>query len=121
MRASLTKLLAMTLAALMLLSMVACGTTVDDPTDPAVTTQGAVEEDTEDMRYVCDLPTDLNYDGEEINIMYVKVAGRDDELISEELGHGTISDAVYERNVAVENQLGVKLAFVDQGGVTFSF
>ena len=114
MRASLTKLLAMTLAVLMLLSMVACGTTVDDPTDPADTTQGAVEEDTEDMRYVCDLPTDLNYDGEEINIMYVKVAGRDDELISEELGHGTISDAVYERNVAVENQLGVKLAFVDQ-------
>jgi hypothetical protein len=114
MKQSLRKLLALSLAALMLLSAVACGTTTDDTKDPTMTTQGAAEEDTLDSRYVCDLPDDLNYGDAEINIMYVKVAGRDDELISEELGHGTIPDAVYERNLAVENQLGVKLAFVEQ-------
>ena len=77
MRNSLFKLLALALAALMLLSATACGTTVDDSKDPAATTHGVSEDDTQDMRYVCELPDDLNYNDEEINIMYVKVAGRD--------------------------------------------
>lgn len=114
MRFSLKRFLSLLLAGLMLLSMAACGTTSDGTSDTASTNQSTAEDETQDMRYVCELPDGLNYGGEEINIMYVKVAGRDDELISEELGHGTIPDAVYERNLALENQLGVKLVFVDQ-------
>ena len=114
MRSRLQKLLALALAALTLLSFAACGTPTEETVTTSASTQDNVEVDTVDQNYVCDLPTDLNYGNEEINIMYVKVAGRDDELISEELGHGTISDAVYERNLAVENQLGVKLVFLDQ-------
>ena len=114
MRSSLTKLLALLLASLMLFSLAACGTGEDGPDSAETTSGSAVEENTENMDYVCELPDDLNYGDEEINIMYVKVAGRDDELISEELGHGTIPDAIYERNLALENQLGVKLAFVEQ-------
>ena len=114
MRIRFQKLLALLLAALTLCSLAACGTPTEEPVSTSPTTQADVEEITEDQNYICDLPDDLNYGGDEVNIMYVKVAGRDDELISEELGHGTISDAVYERNIAVENQLGVKLVFVDQ-------
>ncbi len=114
MRSPIQKLLALTLCALMLFSMVACGTSTEEAVTTSSSTEAADEIVTEDQNYVCDLPDNLNYNGEEINIMYVKVAGRDDELISEELGHGTISDAVYERNLAVENQLGVELVFVDQ-------
>ena len=114
MKSHLRKLAVLLLAALMMMSLVSCaviegnGPATDDPNG------GTNAESGDDQNYVCDLPDDLNYNGEEVNIMFVKVAGRDDELVSEELGHGTISDAVYERNVAVENQLGVKLVFVDQ-------
>ena len=114
MRSYLQRLLALALAALMLLPLTACGTPNEESVTTVASTEATSEVVTEDQNYVCDLPDDLNYGGEEINIMYVKVAGRDDELISDELGHGTISDAVYERNIAVENQLGVKLVFVDQ-------
>ena len=114
MKSPIQKLLALALAALMLFPLVACGTPTEESVTTAASTEAASEAVTEDQNYVCDLPDDLNYNDEEINIMYVKVAGRDDELISEELGHGTISDAVYERNLAVETQLGVKLCFTDQ-------
>ena len=114
MRSSLKKLLALGLAALMLLPMTACGTG-DNGTDPSDSvTQSQSEAETQNMDYVCELPDELDYKGEEITILYVKKSGRDDELISEALGNGIIADAVYERNLAVETDLGVELSFVDQ-------
>ncbi len=113
MRSPFIRLLAVALAALMLLPMTACGTG-DDSTDPAESvTHAQSEAETEDLRYTCDLPAELDYKGEEINFLYVKKAGREDELISEELGNGVISDAVYERNLKVETELGVELTFND--------
>lgn len=113
MRSPLTKLLALLLAGLMLLSATACGTGEESPDVVETTAPAESEAETADPNYVCDLPDDLNYGDEEINILYVKKSGREDELISEGLGNGTISDAVYERNLAVETNLGVKMAFVD--------
>ena len=113
MRFSPKKLLVLALAALMLFPLTACGTTTEEPAATVASTDSADEAVTEDLSYVCELP-ELNYNGEEVNIMYVKVAGRDDELISEKLGTGVIPDAVYERNLAVETQIGVKLRFFDQ-------
>lgn len=114
MKSPLLKIPALILAALMLLSLVACAVVNPNGSGTTDPNGGANVESGDDQNYVCDLPDDLNYNNEEVNIMFVKVAGRDDELISEELGHGVIPDAVYERNVAVENQLGVKLVFKDQ-------
>lgn len=113
MESPMKKLLALALALLMLLSLAACGTTIEEPVSTSASTESVSEVVTEDRNYICDLP-DMNYGGEEVNIMYVKVAGRDDELISEKLGTGIIPDAVYERNLAVETQVGVKLYFFDQ-------
>ncbi len=120
------KLTAAAMAALMLLSTVACANTNEEELDTdALTTadslagtsadsNGETEPETEDLRYVCELPDDLDFEDTEINIMYVKVAGREDELVSEELGNGSVSDAVFERNLKLESQLKIKLAFFDQ-------
>ena len=100
MRSPLIKGLALMLAALMLLPMTACGTGESTSDTTAPVTQGQTESDTQNMDYVCELPDELDYQGAEVNILYVKKSGREDELISEELGHGIISDAVYERKTS---------------------
>lgn len=114
MRSSLIKLLALMLAALMLFPLTACGTGDENTDSVESATKAQTEGETQDLNYVCDLPAELDYGGAEVNVLYVKKSGRDDELISEELGNGIIADAVYERNLAVETELGVELAFVDQ-------
>lgn len=104
------KLLCLLLAAMMLFSVCACGKSEEggaDGTKPSGT--NAEQADTRDPDYVCDLSPDLNYKDDTVNIIYAKATGRDDELVAEGLGYGTISDAVYERNVAVEEQLKVVL------------
>lgn len=110
----LNKMLALMLSALLLLSLVACATGEQTPAgtgEDATTTDATVTEGvTEDTNYTCDLPDNLNFDTE-INYLYTEGYARDDELKCEELGGGVISDAVYERNVAVEERLGVDLNF----------
>ncbi len=126
MRTSLFKrLTAVALAALMLLPFASCANTseMEDETIPTTSaetmadssagTGSESEIDTADQNYVCDLPDDLDFNDAEINIMYVKVAAREDELVSEELGNGSISDSVFERNLKLETQLGIKMSFVD--------
>lgn len=100
------------LAVVLLLSMVACGKT-DDPSvsTDTETTEKLTEAVTEDPNYQCDLPNNLKYGGEEFSILYNPSSGREDELISEEIGHGVVSDAVYERNVTVEGMLEVVLNY----------
>ncbi|MBQ3506956.1 MAG: hypothetical protein IJA91_00270 [Clostridia bacterium] len=105
------KILCLFLAMLMLLSLVACGETVDAP-DNETKDEGVVtEQETADQNYVCDLPSDLKYGGETIGVLYANVNNKGDELISEKLGLGVVSDAVYERNLAVSEWLDVKLEF----------
>ena len=119
MKFSMKRILAALLAGLMLLPMAACGNATDDDT---VTTdavnQTVAEEETRDPNFTCELPDDLNYGNAEINIMYGTSPGQEDELYSERLGLGTVSDAVYERNLAVENRLGVKLVMVEGDSIT---
>ena len=75
------KFLCLALAGLMLLSLVSCGEiTPPEGTGPNGNNQ---ETDTSDELYQCDLPDDLDYGGETVNILYAKVTGRDDELVDE--------------------------------------
>ena len=104
------KLLCLLLAALMLLSLVACGENTDDPAADESKDQGTQNEvETADPNYTCDLPSDLNYKEATIGLLYADVNNRGDEFGAEELGHGVVSDAVYERNIAVQEMLGVVL------------
>ncbi len=131
MRTSLFKrLLALTLSALMLLpTLASCADTGDGDTESATETVGATsaatadsgsgdtvesELETLDPNYECDLPDDFDYKSEEVNILYIKAPGRVDELVSEKMGGGTVSDSVFERNSIVETQLGVKLVYIPE-------
>ena len=105
------KILCLLLAALMLLSLVACGESVDDPTSETKPQGLVTEQETTDQNYVCDLPSNLNYGGETIGILYANVNNKGDEMVSEKLGLGVVSDAVYERNLAVQEMLGVGFEF----------
>ena len=65
------KFLCLALAGLMLLSLVSCGEiTPPEGTGPNGNNQ---ETDTSDELYQCDLPDDLDYGGETVNILYAKV------------------------------------------------
>ncbi len=112
------KLIALLLAGLMLLPMTACGNDPDEPlqTD-AATTEAAIDEETSDPNYTCDLPANLNYGNTTIGFLYPGNGAfkRGKELKSEGLNGDVIGDAVYERNLAVENQLKVKFDFIDKG------
>ena len=114
------KILCALLAALMLLSATACGTgDSGSGTEKATGTQAEEtgSETETDNSLICDLPKDLNYGGDEVTIIYAKASGREDELVSEGLGNGTVSDAVYERNQMVETQLKIKFALVAEDGL----
>ena len=101
-----------------------------DQTEAEVTTVGETEKETffetngntelDEHKYDCGLPENLSFGGKEIGILYVD--GRESELISTAPGNGVVSDAVYERNLAVENRLGVKFVFhrVGDGTATAS-
>lgn len=109
------KLLCLFLAGLMLLStfsMVACGDTNVETDETQAATEANTEATTLSEDYACELPGDLDFQDEQINVLFAKRPGREDELVSPELGLGALSDSVYERNLAVEEQVGVKLNFI---------
>lgn len=117
------KLLCLLLAALMLLSTVACTNSGDSSSADTSTTAENAEDETNDdnavsEEYQCDLPSDLNYKDEPINILYTIASGREDELFVEGSGVGSIEEAVFERNQVVESQLGVTLELIGESGDT---
>ena len=115
----LKKWLSLTLATLTLLSAAAvftgCGETTDDPdsqgTD-AVTTASADETGEVDDRF-----TNVDYNDREFRIYTSDLSNGSMEtsnILIEgegEMGGGLVSDAVFTRNVTVEELLGVKLVF----------
>ncbi len=105
---------ALLLALLCALSLCACanGSETDLPSESA-TGQAASEEETADLRYECELP-ELNFNDEEIHVLYADKVGRSDELPAEKMGLGVVSDAIYERNQLVENMLKVKLDYIPE-------
>jgi ABC-type glycerol-3-phosphate transport system substrate-binding protein len=113
------RILCALLALLMLLSLAACGTGDSGKSTESESATQSEETETEanvDTSLVCDLPSNLNYKDDEVTIIYAKASGREDELVSEGLGNGTVSDAVYERNQLVESQLHVKLNLIGEDG-----
>ncbi len=111
--------LCLLLAGLMLLGVTACATTSDggDETQEALSSDLAESEaETKDPNYVCDLPSDLDYGDKNINILCRNLNGGADEMVPNDAG-GVVSDAVYARNVAVEEQLGVVLTMIPSDSI----
>lgn len=97
----------------MLTSLAACGSGADETqtTDP-VTTSGETTTAADDGYESDDLPSDLKFGGETIHILY---RGREDvanyDLLGQENSGDIVFDAVYNRNVKVEERLDVKFEY----------
>ena len=101
------------LAGLLAVSAVSCSRgEIEEPTEEK-TTAAVTEAETEDPRYTCDLPEDLSYQGQTVNMILPAAQVHMDEFICESLGGGVVADAVYERNIAVENMLELTLEFYE--------
>jgi ABC-type glycerol-3-phosphate transport system substrate-binding protein len=113
MKSTLTKLLALSLALLLLLSLfAACTTTEDDPKDTTaktdVPTEAPTEGETEPADDVLTVMPENNK-GEEILILMGKSSGAKETCLapSEE----RVPQALYERNADIEEYLGITLAY----------
>ena len=113
------KSLALLMALLMLLpAALACGkteepaatTTAATTQAPAEGTTAATEETTTEGYAIKDnLPEDLKFNGETISIISRGRSWCKDEVSVEALTGDVINDAIYNRNAAVQDRLGVKI------------
>ena len=100
--------LAILLASLMLLpALAACGETTD-PDDTTAPSQTTSAEEGEDTIPADELPDDLKYGGEKITFISVNAMDYD------ELTGDAVEDAIYERNKAVEERLGVEIQVIHE-------
>lgn len=110
-----TRILAALLALVMLVgSFAACGENIEDPANSDAVTTAPVE--TEPETELTDwLPSDLNYNGTEITIISRYREGwTSGEIAVEGLTSEPVNDAVYERNKAVEERLGVEIVSIEE-------
>ena len=107
------RLLALLLACLTLVTMlVACDQAATGGNTGGGSSSG-VKDDTLDIngRVKDDLPDDLNFGGEEVVLMYWAEVERP-EFEQEEITGDNVRDAIYDRNMQVEDRLNVDLQFV---------
>ena len=109
----LTKLAALLLALLMLAGcFTACGETTDGSDTQGATGVGETEPETE---LTDNLPDNLNYNGTEITIISRYREGwTSGEIAVKELTSEPVNDAVFERNKAVEERLGVSIISIEE-------
>jgi len=118
----LNRAFALFMALCMASSMFACAGESEGSADTGIVTTNAAEtspEETEDTRVYPDLPTDVTFNGEDFKFLHWEVLSWNDnnskDLYAEAEIGDTINDAVYRRNVAIEDQYGVKFS-VDYKG-----
>ncbi len=124
-----TKIISLLCALVMLLSLFAAcaetGSETETTEDTAASTEpsGQEPEVTKDPNYDDDgylkskLPADLNFGGEEVSILVWEDVERPEfEVLESETGLDIVVDAIYERNMATEEKLGVKLVWSEQPG-----
>ena len=111
-----TRILAAFLAALMLLgSLASCGETVEAPESTPAGTQADATVTEVETELTDELPDDLNYGGDEVTIISRYREGwTSGEIAVPELLGEDVNDAVYERNKAVEERLGVTIVSIEE-------
>lgn len=114
-----TRSLSLLLAALLLVtSLAACGQTTETP-EVTETAPAPTQTETEAETLVSDdLPDDLNYGGEKLVLVCNSEGTLVHELWVEELTNEPVNDAVFERNRAVEQRLGVEIDCIIEENVT---
>lgn len=121
------KIIALILAALMMApALLSCSESAVNTAEEtqktdisaAETTVETVEDDTELTDYerrqlIPDNLPDKNFNGEEFRVMSDPADVYMAEIISEELNGDACNDAVYNRNIGIEERFGVKIAVVE--------
>ena len=121
------RIIAMLCALVMLVACFAsCAETGTDDTtsgQAAATTVSEEPVETEDPRYdkdgywKDDLPDELDYKGEVISVLYwLDVERPEFEVLEEETGTDMVKDAIYNRNLAVEDRLGITFEWTGENG-----
>jgi ABC-type glycerol-3-phosphate transport system substrate-binding protein len=105
-----TRFLSALLAALLLAgSLTACATGADDPADTKAPSDTTASSESDDQ-LKDNLPGDLDFNDDEINIIARDRLGwTDREIAVDKLNGDPINDAVYERNKLVEDRLHVRI------------
>lgn len=80
----------------------------EDTTNPS---SGVIVDPTDQS----DLPSDLNYNKEQVNFIYVDLTGKKDELVSDGTG-SLVAEAVFTRNQLVETQLNITMNCIPNTG-----
>ena len=122
------RLLALALVLVMMLTAVACGgtkepvgeetTTTTTPVGEVTTTTAVAETESpydKDGYLKSDLPEDLNFGGETVTVLYWEDVEHV-EFESDEITGDIVKDAIYTRNLRIEETLGVELAFLHTKG-----
>ena len=111
-----TRMLAAFLAALMLLgSLASCGETIETPESAPAGTQADTPVTEVETELTDELPDNLNYGGDKITIISRYREGwTSGEIAVPELLGEDVNDAVYERNKAVEERLGVTIVSIEE-------
>lgn len=114
------QIFALLLAALLLTpTLAACAgetgeTTVTTASSVATTVPTTTEAPETEPKYLDNVPEDLRYDGQTINILQRTAHVK--EMKADDVTGEVVNDAIYERNRAVEDRLGVTFAFHDAEG-----
>lgn len=118
MKSLLTKLLALSLALLMLVAGAACSnqgegdTTTDEANASADVTEPQTESPYDENGYLKDsLDPSLNFKDSEFNILYWSDREHEEYVVESQNGD-LVNDAIYDRNLKVEERLGVKFNFI---------
>ncbi|MGM9624748.1 MAG: hypothetical protein ACI3XM_03470, partial [Eubacteriales bacterium] len=117
-----TKHAALLLACLIAASAVtSCGDAADTPTkenETQMQVDTMQETETEDTRIPSSLPTELDFNAETINVWYFTKNSDASERFLDLVGDPSgdiVEVSLYERNMAIEEQLNVSLNYVDTG------
>lgn len=116
------KLLTICLVLLMLGSVLIISSCSDDNSSNVIetttTAQNDVETEVSDTKIPSSLPQGLDFGGTEITVWYFTVNSDASERFLDlkgELTGDIIDEVLYERNLAVEEQLNIKINYYDQG------
>lgn len=104
------------LLALIVPIVVSCSETTDKKPDAAEQTTPSINETVVDTEIKSLLPADLDYNGEIIKILNCMYFTANDDFMFNaiELSGDIVNDAVYERNLNVQNQLNVEFDLINK-------
>ncbi len=111
------RIIALLLAALLLGSTItACGGTTEEtaPAGETVATETTAAEETVEETEAFPPLEEKNFGGKDVN-MFLRTEWEYEFVVEEETG-ANVSDAIFRRNMAVEEKHGVNLNFIDQAG-----